>query len=71
MSECMTKDDGAGAGEGGDPVSLAAQHEQMLFALRAMLFQVIQGPVLDRDACVTQAKAAYRAAGGPRRWPDE
>lgn len=27
-------------------------------ALVAILFQVIQGPVLERDACITQARAA-------------
>lgn len=32
--------------------------EVMSAALRAILFQVVQGPVLERDACITQARAA-------------
>lgn len=36
----------------------------MLAALRAILFQVVQGKVLDRDACITQARAAIVKAEG-------
>ena len=36
----------------------------MRAALRAILFQVIQGAVLERDACITQARAALAKAEG-------
>jgi hypothetical protein len=35
---------------------------ELLAAVRAFLFQVIQGPVLERDAVVAQARAAYAKA---------
>lgn len=41
---------------------LIAVAPEMLAALRAILFQVIQGPVLERDACITQAREAYAKA---------
>ena len=36
----------------------------LLDACRAILFQVIQGPVLERDACVAKARAAIAKAEG-------
>lgn len=37
----------------------------LLDAVRAILFQVVQGKVLERDACIAQARAAYaKAIGG-------
>lgn len=36
----------------------------LLAALRAILFQVIQGKVLERDACISQARAAIAQAEG-------
>lgn len=35
----------------------------MAAALKAILFQVVQGKVLERDACITQARAALVKAG--------
>lgn len=35
---------------------------KMHAALRAIVFQVIQGKVLERDACITQAREAMAAA---------
>lgn len=36
----------------------------MLAALRAILFQVVQGKVLERDACITAARKALAEAAG-------
>lgn len=45
---------------------LIAAAPALLEALRAILIQVVQGKVLERDACITQARAALRLAeGGP------
>jgi NAD(P)H-hydrate repair Nnr-like enzyme with NAD(P)H-hydrate dehydratase domain len=46
--------------------SLIAAAREMADALRAILFQLTQGDkVFDRDACITQARAAYiKATGG-------
>lgn len=33
--------------------------DDLLGAVHAMLVQLTQGPVFERDACVTQARAAY------------
>jgi hypothetical protein len=38
---------------------LANSAPVLLDALRAILFQVNQGKVLERDACIAQARAAY------------
>ncbi len=35
----------------------------LLEALKAIVFQVCQGKVLERDACITQARAAIAQAG--------
>lgn len=35
---------------------------ELVAALEAILFQVVQGPVLERDACITQARAAIAKA---------
>jgi hypothetical protein len=43
---------------------LIAAAPEMLEAIRAILFQVIQGKVLERDACITQARAAIAKAEG-------
>lgn len=43
---------------------LIAAAPELQDALRAILFQVVQGGVLERDACITQARAAYFKAGG-------
>lgn len=57
--------------DGADPIAVvyADKHRkviaaapEMLAALRAILFQVNQGKVLERDACIAQARAAYRKA---------
>lgn len=37
----------------------------MLAALKAILFQVVQGKVLERDACITQAREALALAEPP------
>jgi hypothetical protein len=39
-------------------------HDDLLAALRAILFQVRQGKVLERDACIAQARAAIAKAEG-------
>src|SRR5688572_897298 len=36
--------------------------EDLLAALKAILFQVVQGKVLERDACITQARKAVARA---------
>lgn len=37
----------------------------LLAAVKAILIQIVQGKVLERDACITQARAAYvKATGG-------
>ena len=41
---------------------LIAAAPAMLIALRAILFQTAQGSVLDRDACITQARAVVAKA---------
>lgn len=43
---------------------LIAAAPDMLAALRAIVFQVCQGKVLERDACITQARAAMARAEG-------
>lgn len=43
---------------------LIAAAPELLAALHTILFQVVQGPVLERDACITQARAAWAKAGG-------
>lgn len=54
---------------GNDPIAVvyADKHRKviaaapaMFAALHAILFQVNQGPVLEHDACIAQARAAYR-----------
>lgn len=45
-------------------VANAAQADQ-LAALRAITFQTAQGAVFERDACITQARAAIAKAGAP------
>lgn len=42
--------------------NLIASAPEMLDALRAILVQVIQGPVLERDACIKLAREAYAKA---------
>ena len=42
--------------------NLMAAAPRLLEALHAILFQVIQGKVLERDACIEQARAAYAYA---------
>mgnify|MGYP001558443365 FL=1 len=37
-------------------------HDELLEAIRAILFQVYQGKVLERDACINQARAAIAKA---------
>ena len=37
-------------------------HAALVAALRAIVFQVNQGKVLERDACITQARAALAKA---------
>ena len=46
---------------------LIAAAPDLLAACRAFLFQVIQGPVIERDAVVTQARAAIAKAEGETR----
>lgn len=41
---------------------LMAAAPDLLAALRAILLQVCQGKVLERDACITQARAAIAKA---------
>ena len=49
----------------GPKIALAVElHDELVAALRAVLFQVVQGGVLERDACITQARAAFARAGG-------
>lgn len=43
---------------------LIAAAPDMLNALRSIVFQVIQGKVLERDACITQAREAIVKAEG-------
>ena len=48
------------------PTSLADAAQEMFDALHAILLQIRQGKVFERDACITQATAAYskgKAAG--------
>lgn len=42
--------------------NLIAAAPDILAALRAILFQVAQGKVLERDACIAQAREAYAKA---------
>lgn len=37
---------------------------ELLAAVKAILIQIVQGKVLERDACITQARAAYAKATG-------
>lgn len=41
---------------------LVAAAPELLASIRAILVQVIQGKVLERDACLSQAQAALREA---------
>ena len=43
---------------------LIAVAPEMLEALEAIVFQVVQGKVLERDACITQARAAIAKSKG-------
>jgi hypothetical protein len=43
---------------------LIAAAPDLLASLRAILFQVAQGKVLERDACVTQARSVIAGIGG-------
>lgn len=45
--------------------NLSAAAPDLLEAVRAILVQVIQGPVFERDACISAAFAAYRKATRP------
>lgn len=45
-------------------VNLVDAAPALLAAVRAILFQATQGPVLERDACITQARDAYKRAMG-------
>lgn len=38
---------------------LVEDRQHLLDALKAILLQITQGPVLERDACITQGRAAY------------
>jgi len=49
---------------------LVAAAPDMAAALRAFLFQVMQGKVLERDAVVTQAREALFKAG-VLAWPED
>lgn len=42
---------------------------ECLAALRAILFQVAQGKILERDACIRQAREIFAKAAG--QWPAE
>jgi hypothetical protein len=46
-------------------LSLCTAAPEMADALRAIIFQVCQGKVLERDACITQARAALAKAEQP------
>lgn len=53
--------------DGGETEWMEAQLKQrdaLLAAVRAIIFQVSQGAVLDRDACITQAREAYALSEG-------
>ena len=41
---------------------LRTVNAELVAALRAIVFQVCQGKVLERDACITQARAALAKA---------
>lgn len=43
---------------------IVADHTEMLQAIETIIFQVVQGKVLERDACITQARAAIQNAKG-------
>ncbi len=43
---------------------LIAAAPEMFAALEAILFQIVQGKVLERDACITAARAAIAKAKG-------
>ena len=45
-------------------LNLIAAAPDLLAACEAILFQVIQGKVLERDACISQARAAIAKAEG-------
>lgn len=55
---------GAADAEADATAALIAAAPDLLDAVRAILFQVNQGPVLERDACIAQARAAYIKATG-------
>jgi len=44
-------------------------HNELVEALRAVVFQAIQGKVLERDACIAQARAAIAKATGGGHQP--
>ena len=48
---------------------LFAASKDMYYAIRAILFQVAQGKVLERDACITMAKTAWNKANGLNQPP--
>lgn len=50
-----------------DNAHLIAAARAMREALEAILFQINQGKVLERDACITQARAALVKAMGRRQ----
>lgn len=43
---------------------LLASAPDLLDSVRAILFQITQGKVLERDACIAQAREAFIKAGG-------
>lgn len=53
-----------GAGVTEANARLIAAAPEMRDALRSIIFQVIQGKVLERDACITQARAVLAKAEG-------
>lgn len=46
--------------------NLISAASELRDAVRAILFQVYQGKVLERDACITQAQAAFAKAEGKK-----
>jgi hypothetical protein len=51
------------AGDAEFIVQACNAYDDLVDALRAILFQIVQGKVLERDACITQARAAMKKAG--------
>lgn len=39
---------------------LQKEHAKLRSAIHSILFQVLQGPVFERDACITEARTAYK-----------